>query len=190
MDVAHQLPDRTPGYYLIYTTAGEWIEVFCDFYGTRGYMFLSRDALSKLDSLDGLYTLHDHAIIRVLHADAGAQHDVKVSQIPLYQDRFALNFQISKADGYKLPINDALKPYIYLGFIPKDVAQLKTKDGRNALQGYKAGVHDVLFHNCDQNPNSYIAFFGNDASVPENGYWKRYPNISVFQIFKRIGAHQ
>ena len=166
MDIAHQFPDKTPGYYTIYTHAGEGIEVYCDFYGTRGYMFLSREALSKLDSLNGLYTLHDHAIIRVRYGD-GAQHDVMISQIPLYQYRFALSFQISKADGYRLPVNHAMMPYIYLGFIPKDVAKLKTKNGENATQGFKVGVHDVLFRNCDQIPNSYFAFFGNDASVVE-----------------------
>ena len=171
IDVALQTETRTPGYYAIYPNEGDGIEVYCDFYGTRGYMFLSKTALSTLNTTDGLYTLHDHAIIRVLYAN-GEQHDVTVSQIPLYHQRFALSFQINKADGYPLPFNNAMKPYLYLGFIPKDIGKLKTKEDKNAIQGYRAGVHDVEFKNCDQNPNSYIAFFGNDESVEEHPYWK------------------
>ena len=171
IDIYQRNPESGSGYYNISTNEGEVIEVYCDRYGTRGYMFLSRGALPKLGSLDGLYTITDHAVIRVLYNDGG-QHDVKVAQIAKYQFQFALSFQISKADGYKLPMNDARKPYVYLGFIPKEIALLKTKNNQNPKHGYKAGVQDIVYANCDRNPNSYIAFFGNDGNVTEHERWK------------------
>ena len=133
-------------------------------------MFLSRGALSKLNSLEGLYTISDHAAIRVLYND-DRQHQVRVMQISKYQFQYALSFQISKADGYKLPMNDALRPYLYVGFLPRDLVLLKTKTGGNPQVGYRAGTEDVLYNQCDTNPNSYIAFFGNDGNVTEHPRW-------------------
>ena len=70
--------------------------------------------------------------------------------------------------GFNTPLNAPfLGKYIYVGFLPRSVASSRS------VQGYRAGSKDWEFHNCDANPNSYIAFFYNNSPLRTHSYHKR-----------------
>ena len=156
--------------YTIHSHSG-LISVFCDFYDDEGYTYISKHDLGKLSDLSGLYTEDDHAIVRVLYKD-GEQHAVSIEQLSDYKHRYQLDFQLSDANGYNRPLNHGLKPYIYIGFLPREFASLKSKT-KPAVQGYRTAGADFKFHNCDKNPNSYLAFFANPKNLPDNPYYRR-----------------
>ena len=139
------------------------MSVFCDFYYDRGYTFVSRDDLDKLTTLSDLYTENDHIIVRILYSN-DEQHDVTMEQLTQYANTYTLSFQLSQTVGYKAPINTALGPYIFVGFLPESFATSFT------TQGYRAAGMDNTFTNCDMNPNSYLAVFQNPGGLPEDDY--------------------
>ena len=161
----------TSGVYTIHSHTGP-VSVFCDFYDDIGYTYISKHDLGKLSDLSGLYTEDDHAIVRVLYKD-GEQHAVSIEQLSDYKHRYQLSFQLSDANGYKSPLNHDLKPYIYIGFLPREIASLKSKS-KPAVQGYRTGGIDFKFNNSDQNPNSYLAFFANPKNLHDNPYYRRF----------------
>ena len=163
---------RTPtsGVYTIHTHSG-LISVYCDFFEDRGYTYISKNDLGKVTDLSSLYTEDDHASVRVLYHN-GEQHAVSIEQLSDYKYRYQLNFQLSDADGYKRPLNHGLAPYVYVGFLPRDFASLKSKT-KPAVQGYRTAGTDFKFHNCNRGPNSYLAFFANPKNLPDNPYYRR-----------------
>ena len=161
-------PGDPSGEFLIEPTPGVTVTVYCDFLQDRGYMYLSPDALSTLSNLEGLYDITDHAVIRILYTN-GEQHDVEVAQMSMYSGRYPLSFQLNASLGYTRPLNYAMAPYVYLGFLPSYRARIKSNMTTTPpLQGYRAGGEDLIFTNCDRNPNSYIAFLINDGQVDEH----------------------
>ena len=145
--------------------------MFCDFYGGQGYTFILKHDLGRLKDLSILHTENDHAIVRILYQN-GEQHAVSIEQLSDYKYRYPLNFQLSDANGYKRPLNHRIQPYIYVGFLPRDFASLKSKT-KPAVQGYRTAGNDFRFHNSDRNPNSYLAFFANPKNLPDNAYYRR-----------------
>ncbi|KAK3610050.1 hypothetical protein CHS0354_032135 [Potamilus streckersoni] len=154
----------TSGEYKLWTPTGQEFYVFCDFYNGHGYTFVSREGLNILKSLSDIYTDRSHVIVRHLQKD-GIQKDVEIAPHSAFRYRYPLSFQLSKADGFTIPVNAALKPYIYLGFLPESYAR------RKSTQGYQAAGEDITFTNCDANPSSYLAFFANPYNrLPNNLY--------------------
>ena len=155
------------GVYTIYSKASEPVSVFCDFYDDFGYTFVSKNDLGKLDDLSELYSVTDHAIVRILLRNS-KQRDVRIEQLSSFKYRYPLSFQLSDAVGFQRPKNHNLDPYIYVGFLPAEYASIKS-----SKQGYRTAGYDVVFSNCDANPNSYFAFLANLENKPENPYYKR-----------------
>ena len=173
-DVRIQNPAAKTGEYNITLPSGEALPIYCDFMAKHGYMFISKTALSSLTTLEGLYDICDHAVIRVLY-DNSEQHEVEVAQLSMYRERFPLSFQLNNQTGFKRPFNWNMTPYLYLGFLPLNHASLRSRMKRIIpIQGYMAGGNDVIFNNCHKKPDSYMAFFGNDCNVTENDFHLRY----------------
>ena len=160
----------TSGIYTIDTSGGP-VSVFCDFYDDRGYTFISRNDLGRLNSLDELYTESDHAIVRILYKNK-EQHDVSIEQRTNYKFRYPLNFKLSDAVGYQRPVNHGLAPYLFVSFLPRDFASMKSKT-KPTVQGYRTAGKDFKFHNCDKKPSSYIAFFANPKNMHDHPYYKK-----------------
>ena len=148
------------------TLGGASVNVYCDFHEDRGYTFIRKDDLSLLSEadLDAMYTVNDHIMVRILYTN-DSQHDVTMEQLGEFR-RYALGFRLSDFVGYKAPINQALAPYLYVGFLPRDFADMV-----GTRQGYSAGGVDSTFTNCDSNPNSYLAIFQNPNGIPESNYY-------------------
>lgn len=171
-DIRIQNPNAQSGEYKIFLPSNVEVTVYCDFLANHGYMFLSDNAISSITSLEGLYDITDHAVIRILY-DNSEQHDVEIAQLMMNKYRFPLSFQLNSYMGYKRPVNWQMTPYVYVGFLPANRASLKSSmSDTKPVQGYMAGGKDITFINVDQNPNSYIAFFGNDGSVAESSYYR------------------
>ena len=149
------------------TLGGSSVRVFCDFYEDRGYTYIHKDDLDLLTEADltALYTEHDHMIARLLYKD-NSQRDVRLEQLSEFKYRYPLGFRLSNAVDYIPPINYALKPYLYVGFLPRDVASIK-----QSRQGYRAGGQDATFTNCDGQACSYLAIFQNPRHLEEDSYW-------------------
>ena len=171
-DIRLQNQTALSGEYNITLDSGQVVPVYCEFMVKQGYTFIPKSTLPSLTTLEGLYDISDHAIIRILYGN-GEQHEVEVAQLSMFRDRFPLSIQLSSQIGYKRPYNWIMKPYLYLGFMPRNYTILKSKMTRSKpFQGYWAGQGNVIFKNFCKRPDSYIAFFGNDGNVTEHTYSK------------------
>ena len=129
-------------------------------------MFFSKTALSALTTIEGLYDIFDHAVIRTFY-DNGEQHEVEVAQLSMYRERFPLSVQLSAHTGYESPINWNLQPYLLLGFLPLDHTLQESDINRiMSIQGYMAGGEDVTIRNSETHDN-YMAFFRNDGELSD-----------------------
>ena len=140
--------------------------MYCDFYDTKSYIYLSKEAISKLDtaSLGSLYSMTDHVIIR-MQLGNGKQQSVIVRQLDDYVEYYPLSLQINAFQGYSRPINADIRPYMFLGFVPDNVL--------GSIRGYKVGQTDLEFKSCQATPNNFIAFYANETFVKANSryYW-------------------
>ena len=80
--------------YNITLDSGQVVHVYCEFMVKRGYAFIQKSTLSSLTTLEGLYDISDHAIIRTLYGN-GEQHEVEVAQLSMFKHRFPLSIQLS-----------------------------------------------------------------------------------------------
>ena len=163
-DIRLANPDSPSDTYTIQTSSGENTAVFCDFYYDRSYMFLSKDAITKLDtdSLRKMYTIRDHALIRMVY-NTSHQHDVEIAQLLPFANRYPLSFQIGQFKHYTRPINSDLRRFLYVGFLPSDVVQQN-------VRGYRAGGKNVQFSNCGYQPNNFIVFYADDEFATRDRY--------------------
>lgn len=143
---------RNPsGEYIIYQREYA-VKVYCSFEGDYGFTFISRKSAEAIIDVNSLYSTNDFAKIRVLK-HTGEQREVLVENLLSFQNLSKLSFAMNSHDKYKGP--SQLHPYLFLGFLPINLAE-----NRNS-QGYRAKDMDFTFVNCDGNPNSYISFFFN-----------------------------
>ena len=148
------------------TLSGASVSVYCDFYEDRGYTFIRKDDLHLVSEadLDALYTVNDHIMVRILYTN-GSQHDITMEQLSEFRG-YALGFRLSNSVGYNPLLNQALAPYLYVGFLPQNLINMT-----GTRQGYSAGGVNFTFNSCDGNPNSYLAIFQNPGGNPENNYY-------------------
>jgi len=163
-DVYYANPQSTSGTYRIYNKNQQVYDVWCEFHQNYGYAFVSN--LSRVDiNIDDLYTDTSHVILRHI-TSSGDQKEIEVKQLSRYRSQ-PLAFFYNRHDGYAAPQNHVqLGPYLYLGFLPISIA-----NNRN-VQGYQAGGIDLVFQNCDSNPNSYLALFFNSKNSDPIGYYQ------------------
>ncbi|CAC5382235.1 Coadhesin,Hemicentin-1,Mucin-like protein,Thrombospondin-1 [Mytilus coruscus] len=103
-----------------------------------------------------LFTTRDFAKIRLRHSN-GEQREVIVENLSSFQSSSTLYFGYNTHTSYQGPDsrNTALKPYLFLGFLPESLVR------NYGTQGFRAAGRDFTFTNCDANPNSYITFYYN-----------------------------
>lgn len=147
---------RNPsGEYILYQREHA-VKVYCLFEGDYGFTFISRKSADAVIDVNALYSTNEFAKIRVLKP-TGDQREVLVENVLSFQNLSKLFFAMNSHDKYKgpSPENSGLHPYLFLGFLPINLAE----NGNS--QGYRAKDMDFTFVNCDGNPNSYITFFFN-----------------------------
>ncbi|XP_053405410.1 polycystic kidney disease protein 1-like 3 isoform X2 [Mercenaria mercenaria] len=149
------------GTYNVTNANGEDFTVYCQFYSGYGYTFVSKN--TEVDvNVTYLLDEREHVVIRHKRSD-GSQYTAEMEQLSRLSDT-PLLIQFNGQTGYSTPINQAMGPYIYIGFIP--ASDVYTE----AEEGWKCNGQEITFTNCDGNPNSYIAFFFNkeNASYTSN----------------------
>ena len=143
------------------------MDVFCEFSSPyHGYTYL-KDISENPFILRSISATTEE--IKVVHLrTSGRQYSTILEELARYKRRHSLSLQINENRGFKTPLNAPfLGKYIYVGFLPRSVASSRS------VQGYRAGSKDWEFHNCDANPNSYIAFFYNNSPLRTHSYHKR-----------------
>ncbi|CAC5380916.1 unnamed protein product [Mytilus coruscus] len=141
------------GEYVIYPLR-KAVRVYCSFEGDYGYTFISRKSSGVAFDIGKLYSTNKFAKVRIVKPN-GEQREVKVENLLAFKDQSSLSFQLNAHQHYQGPQlrNSKLHPYMFLGFLPKNLVQKRSK------QGYRAAGKDFTFNNCDADPNSYITFF-------------------------------
>lgn len=151
------------GTYTIFNRKNQPYKVYCEFHSKFGYTYISKNSLLKIDMND-LFTTTEHVKIRHVKAD-GVQTETVLENIERYKN-ISLAIFYNHHPGYATPINSVtLAPYLYLGFLPIQIASHV-----GDVQGYRASNQDVLFTNCDAQPNSYFVFYFNPGQKANAGY--------------------
>ena len=73
---------------------------------------------------------------------------------------------VNNYSGYTKPKNVFMQKYVFLGILPKSIAN------KNTTQGFKSNGIMLEFWNCDANPNSFFALFPNHHHQLPYGHGK------------------
>ncbi|XP_062578230.1 uncharacterized protein LOC134240145 [Saccostrea cucullata] len=140
--------------YWIQNRNNQFYKVFCEFHDTFGYTYISRNTTVEIN-IDDLLSTKKHVKIRKVQDD-GSQIETVLRNIEQYKN-LSLGIFYNNHTGYAQPriYSKILAPYLYVGFLPKEIAN------NNNTQGYRAGNEDKTFTNCDKNPNSYFVLYFN-----------------------------
>ncbi|KAH3812280.1 hypothetical protein DPMN_140706 [Dreissena polymorpha] len=149
------------GTYTVQNSAGQSYRIYCQFYNGYGYTFLSTSTNVNVD-MSSLYDDKSHVIIRHKRSN-GVQYTSTMAQLGSYAST-PVSVQYSAYSGYGGPLNTAMAPYIFVGFIPASMTYT------GAVQGWKVNGGDLTFTSCDGNPNSYITFFFNPSGQGYSSY--------------------
>lgn len=164
MDIARRnLPS---GEYFVVTRANQPFKVFCyiDYKTGTGLTFISPETYYSID-INDLFNIYDTVTI-VHKRKNGKQYKTEVSQIVGLESR-PISIQFNDNVGHNGIVNRNLGPYVYVGLTP---ASMK---GSRTIQGYKANGINVMFKNCDGNPNGYFAFLFNHKKLSEQNKYHR-----------------
>lgn len=151
----------------MFNGAGQQYMAYCEFHGFYGYQFVSQSATTFTQrALDLIAHKTNTVLVRHIRS-IGDQYDTYMTQISC-KSHVPLSLQYTQNLNYARPLNYAnWAPYLYLGFLP--IAEAR----QHSTQGYQANGKDFTFHNCDANPNSYLAFFFNANNGQPNVYHTR-----------------
>ncbi|XP_013419820.1 uncharacterized protein LOC106180388 [Lingula anatina] len=169
-EILQEIPNAVSGTYTISTNIGP-VQVYCEMgLNGGGYTFLPSSVIVDGAGLDltPLTTDTSQVLVRILE-QTGSQPYTILQQLAAYSS-IPIHVSINSNDGYQGPNNKALGPYMFLGFLPTNVAA----DPSKAAQGFRSNGRDVTFTNCDRNPNSYFATFPNHDEknpVPHNPHF-------------------
>ncbi|XP_045172360.2 uncharacterized protein LOC123534256 [Mercenaria mercenaria] len=153
------------GEYSMYNGKGQAYKAFCEFHGTYGYMFISKNAGVEI-KLDLINPDTHEVLVRHVRSN-GKQYVTKMRQLSS-KTSVPLSIQYNKYVNYASPVNfNTMGPFLYLGFLPRSIANQKS------IQGYNANGKDFTFTNCNKNPNSYLAFFFNPSNGNPTNYHLR-----------------
>ena len=132
-----------------------------------GYTFISIAGVAKLKSSDMkyLFTKKKDVLLRISNKDGSQPYTV----IKQYTKTGGLSVQLSTYHGYTRPVNANLGKYIFLGTLKASYAK------RKSSQGFGSNDKQIIFHNCDTNPNNYFAFFPNQYERSVSKYLKNNP---------------
>ena len=174
LDVVKKVPDANNGAYTLQNSAQETYEVWCEFYNSHIYTYISPTSVISMNSLniDDLYNNYSEVLIRHLNKQ-GIQREVRYGQIAKYR-KIDMSIQYNSSIGYNPIRNMKMSPYLYVGLL---LAKTK-EDHQNDKQGYSVNGEDHTFKNCDGNANNYFALLYNKAKAPYNKY---YPRVSYME---------
>jgi len=137
-----------------------------------GYTFLSNSDIQRLTSKDLKFVFNKkNVLLRIAKTDGTQPYTI----IEPLNKKHHLSVQVNSFKGYTVPQNKNLGPYLFLGTLPALYAR-----NRN-IQGFTSNKKKIQFRNCNQNPNSYFAFFTNPHEKPVSTY---HPNL----IYERQGV--
>ncbi|KAL4225509.1 biological adhesion [Mactra antiquata] len=157
------------GVFTITNRQDQTYEVYCEFHKGYGYTYVKPNSNVSINVQD-LYTDNTHVLIRDLRKD-GTQYEAKIEQIAAFSS-VPLSIQYNSHTGYNAIQNPKMTPYIYVGFLPS------AKIHRGQREGYRMNGNDLVYTNCDGNPNNYFAFLFNTNNVAPSAY---HPTNSAMQ---------
>ncbi|XP_013397226.1 uncharacterized protein LOC106164020 isoform X4 [Lingula anatina] len=159
-------PNAAGGEYTINTNTGDQ-RVYCEMgINGGGYTFLPRQAIVTGTNLnlDSIFTDKSHVLLRISY-DNGRQPFTVLRQLQRYAST-PLSVQINSHLGYTNPVNRAMGPKLFLGFLPANIAN----NPSFKFQGIRSNGRAITFNYCGSNPASYFALFPNHREVPPSSY--------------------
>ena len=143
------------------------IEVFCEFdIKGGGFTFLPHSVTNRSDGMeivDALFKDRKNVLLKLKKKGEGKESYTLIQPHPNYTN-IDFSVLVNNYSGYTQPKNDFMKEYIFLGILPKSVANQET------YQGFKSNGGIVQFKNCDGNPNSLFAFMPNRKHQNPSNY--------------------
>jgi len=185
IEVRQRNRNARTGYYNIWLS-GRMEQVFCEMkINGGGYTFLNKYTVSRLSStgLAQLFRNKRDVLLRFNQPNGNQQYTV----VRPYRSNY-MSVQLSTYSGYVRPVNEGLKPYLYLGLTPGRYSR------RNrAIYGFYSNNRRVQYRNCGRNgqtaPN-FFAFYSNLRNRAASNYHKNnlvYERQGVAVDWRRTG---
>lgn len=134
------------------------IEVYCELnIAGGGFSFLPQSLTLRSDAqqiVKSLFTDKRNVLLKLKNRVNGSESYTWIQPHPNYTN-IDFGLLVNNYSGYTQPLNDFMMEYIFLGILPKSVANEQT------YQGFKSNGDVIQFRNCDENPNSLFAFLPN-----------------------------
>ena len=147
------------GLYKVYPVSNaDPVEVYCELdIAEGGFTFLPHSLTLRSDAqqiVDALFKDKKTVLLKLWKKVDGNEWYTLIQPHPNYAD-VDFGVLVNNYSGYTKPRNAFLQKYVFLGILPKSVANKET------TQGFRSNGIIVEFGNCDANPNSLFAFFPN-----------------------------
>ena len=134
------------------------VEVYCELdIAGGGFTFLPHSLTLRSDAqqiVDALFKDKKTVLLKLRKNVDGSEWYTLIQPHPNYAD-IDFGVLVNNYSGYTKPKNAFMQKYVFLGILPKSVANKKT------TQGFSSNGIIVQFGNCDGNPNGYFALFPN-----------------------------
>ena len=134
------------------------VEVYCELdIAGGGFTFLPHSLTLRSDAqqiVDALFKDKKTVLLKLRKNVDGSQWYTLIQPHPNYAD-IDFGVLVNNYSGYTKPENAFMQKYVFLGILPKSVANKKT------TQGFRSNGIILEFGNCDANPNSLFAFIPN-----------------------------
>ena len=134
------------------------VEVYCELdIAGGGFTFLPHSLTLRSDAkqiVDALFKDKKTVLLKLRKNVDGSEWYTLIQPHPNYAD-IDFGVLVNNYSSYTKPINVFMQKYVFLGILPKSVANKKT------TQGFRSNGIIVEFGNCDGNPNGYFALFPN-----------------------------
>ena len=134
------------------------VEVYCELdIAGGGFTFLPHSLTLRSDAqqiVDALFKEKKTVLLKLRKNVDGSEWYTLIQPHPNYAD-IDFGVLVNNYSGYTKPKNAFMQKYVFLGILPKSVANKTT------TQGFSSNGIIVQFGNCDGNPNGYFALFPN-----------------------------
>ena len=134
------------------------VEVYCELdIAEGGFTFLPHSLTLRSDAqqiVDALFKEKKTVLLKLRKNVDGSEWYTLIQPHPNYAD-IDFGVLVNNYSGYTKPKNAFMQKYVFLGILPKSVANKTT------TQGFSSNGIIVQFGNCDGNPNGYFALFPN-----------------------------
>ena len=134
------------------------IEVYCDLeIAEGGFSFLPHSLTLRSDAqqvVEVLFKDKKNVLLKLKKKVDGSEWYTLIQPHPNYAD-IDFGVLVNNYSGYTKPKNVFMQKYVFLGILPKSIAN------KNTTQGFRSNGIMLEFWNCDANPNSFFALFPN-----------------------------